>query len=449
MNENSLPSLTDTRAIRITGGHRLEGTASVQGSKNVALHLYAASVLADEPLTLTGIPQILDTQVCAEILNRTGTPAAIAGDRFETRPAAAWDSVIPDEAGRRIRTTAVMAAGVLARVGRVRFPLPGGDAFCHRRIDRHLAAMEAAGARMDVTGTHVEARLTGRGPARFTTDAMTEKWGPSLGATVTAMLLAARARGTSTILHPNTEPEVAATASMLADRGVGITWDGTNAVHITGTDHIAGGTVRVPPDRLEAATLALAAGITGGSVHLENFPTTAFPAALAAVLADAGIELLPAGDGTLARCPDGPRPVHAATTSATCTDVQPQLTAFLTQAPGTSRIEERIYTSRATHVDGLRAFGAAVTAGGPTITVHGPSPLTAACAAGQDIRAVAALVLAALAATGTSTIHGIYHLHRGYDRLLDTLASLGAEITVVQDPKGTSATGRPRPRARR
>ncbi|MGW1769348.1 UDP-N-acetylglucosamine 1-carboxyvinyltransferase [Streptomyces sp. NPDC002073] len=434
MNDQTLlPPHTDTRAIRVTGGRRLEGTASVQGSKNIALHLYAAALLVDEPLALSGIPHILDTQVCAEILTRTGTPTQIVGDRFETLPAATWHPVIPDQLGRRIRTTAVMAAGLLARAGQVVFPLPGGDAFCHRLIDRHLAAMEAAGATLNITDTHVEARLTGQAPTAFTTDVMTLKWGPSLGATVTAMLLAARARGTSTILNPNSEPEVRATASLLAAGGIGITWEGTAALHITGTDRVTGGTVHVPPDRLEAATLALAAAITGGTVHLDNVPVTTFPAALVAMLTDAGIELVPANAGTLARCPGGPRPVQTATASATCTDVQPQLTAFLTQAPGVSRIEERIYTSRATHVGPLRSFGADVTTDGPTITVHGPSRLSGARVAGLDIRAVAALLIAALAADGTSTIEGIYYLSRGYDSLLPKLAALGAKLAVAQE----------------
>ncbi|MFJ6103647.1 UDP-N-acetylglucosamine 1-carboxyvinyltransferase [Streptomyces sp. NPDC092359] len=432
MTETTLPPLTDARAIRVTGGHRLEGRVQVQGSKNTALHLYAAAQLADEPLTLTGVPVIPDTQVCAQILTSTGTPADVRGDRFETAPATAWNPRIPDGPGGRIRTTAVMAAALLARAGRVTFPLPGGDAFAHRGIDRHLAAMKAAGAVLDVTATHVTARLSGRGPAPFTTDAMTRAWGPSLGATVTAMLLAARAPGTSTILHPNTEPEVLVTAELLHRGGVGITWEGSAFLRVTGTDRITGGAFDVPPDRLEAVTLVLAAAITGGTVHLDDVPVTMFPAALVAMLADAGIELHPEKGGTFARCPAGPRPLHTAITTATCSDVQPQLTAFLTQAHGTSRIEERIYSSRASHVGPLRAFGAAVVADGQTITVHGPSPLTAALVDGQDIRAVAALVIAALAADGTSTVQGLYHLRRGYSGLLARLTALGAELAVTQ-----------------
>ncbi|MEV7214227.1 UDP-N-acetylglucosamine 1-carboxyvinyltransferase [Kitasatospora cineracea] len=436
MNDQAhLPPITDNRAIRITGGQRLNGTVAVQGSKNIALHLYAAALLVDEPLALTGVLEILDTLVCAEILNHTGTPTKVIGDRFETTPAAAWYPVIPSQLGGRIRTTAVMAAALLARAGQVAFPLPGGDAFCRRLIDRHLAAMEAAGATLDVTNTHVKAHIPSWDSAPFATDAATRSWGPSLGAAVTAMLLAARLRGTSTILNPSVEPEVVVTASVLAAGGVGITWEGTSALHVTGTDRITGGAFHIPPDRLEAATLALAAAITGGSVYLANFPINEFPTGLIAVFADIGIELTSVNNGTLARCPAGPRAVQMATGPhpAFPTDVQPQLTAFLTQAPGTSRIEERIYTERASHVGPLRAFGGDVNTDGPVITVRGPAPLIAADVVGQDIRAVTAVLIAALAAEGTSTIRGMYHLRRGYGSLLPKLSALGAKLTIIEE----------------
>ncbi|MFJ2580773.1 hypothetical protein [Kitasatospora aureofaciens] len=225
------------------------------------------------------------------------------------------------------------------------------------------------------------------------------------------------------------------TASVLAAGGIGINWEGATVLHVTGTDRIAGGAFRVPPDRLEAATLALAAAITGGTVHLDSFPTIDFPTGLVAVFANAGIELTSMNGGTLARCPAGPRAVQTATGPhpAFPTDVQPQLTAFLTQAPGTSRIEEQIYTDRGTHVGPLRAFGAAVNADGSVITVCGPAPLVAADVAGKDIRAVTAMLIAALAAEGTSTIQGMYHLRRGYGSLLPKLAALGAELTIDQE----------------
>ncbi|QMU69153.1 UDP-N-acetylglucosamine 1-carboxyvinyltransferase [Streptacidiphilus sp. P02-A3a] len=431
MSDTTTPH-TDNRAVRITGGTALIGTVQVQGSKNIALHLYAAAQLADEPLTLTGAPEIVDTGVCAEILNRTGTPAKVTGDLFETAPGDIRRPVIPDTLGRRIRTTAVMAAALLTRAGEVTFPTPGGDAFCHRLIDRHLAAMEAAGADVEITPGRIRAHLSSGNRRPFSTDAATAKWGPSLGATVTGMLLAARLRGTSSILNPSVEPEVRVTAELLAAGGVGIEWEGTAALWVTGTDRVTGGTFPVPPDRLEAATLGLAGAITGGLVHLGRFPLGSFPDGLLAVFADAGIEVTSVGGGTTIRCPAGPRPVQVATGPhpGFPTDVQPQLTAFLTQASGTSRVEERIYTERGTHLGPLRAFGAVVNADGPVITVRGPSPLAATDVAGEDIRAVTALLIAALAAEGTSTIRGMYHLRRGYSSLLRKLASLGAELTI-------------------
>ncbi|MEU1286777.1 UDP-N-acetylglucosamine 1-carboxyvinyltransferase [Kitasatospora sp. NPDC005856] len=425
---------TDDRAIHITGGHRLAGATTVQGSKNIALHLYAAAILADEPLTLLGAPGILDTGVVADILQRTGTRATVNGDEFATRPADSYLPVIPDDLGRRIRTTAVMGGALLARAGKATFPTPGGDAFCVRYIDRHLAAMEAAGAEVETGRGRVRARFTGK-RLPFTTDAETRSWGPSLGATVTAMLLAARTTGTSTILNPSMEPEVTHTAALLSQAGVGVEWQGRKALHVTGTDRVRGGVCTVPPDRLEAATLALAAAVTGGTVHLDGFPVAAFPDGLVAVFADAGLRLDPLDGGTTLSAPAGPRAVQVTTGPhpGFPTDVQPQLTAFLTQAEGTSRLEERIYTRRGTHLPALAALGASVNATGSVITVRGRSVLRAADVAGEDIRAATALVIAALAAEGTSTIRGMYHLRRGYGSLLPKLAALGAHLTIDQE----------------
>lgn len=423
---------TDHRVVYVTGSIPLRGSIPVQGSKNIALHLYAAAILADEPLVLTGAPEILDTAVCAEILNRTGTPTTVTGDRFTVTPANSWSPVIPDELGRRIRTTAVMAAALLARSGTVTFPLPGGDDFCARYIDRHLAAMDAAGADVEVSHGKVHAQIGSSQQRPFVTNVTTKSWGPSLGATVTAMLLAARIRGTSSILGPSLEPEVTVTADLLAHSGVCIEWQGTSALHITGTDNTCGGVFAVPPDRLEAATLALAAAITGGTVYLDRFPPAGFPDGLRTVFSDVGISITAVNGGTAISAPGNLCAVQMATGPhpGFPTDMQPQLTAFLTQVGGRSRIEERIYTRRDTHLSGLTAFGATVHADGPVIVVRGPARLTAADVAGKDIRAVSALVLAALAAKGTSSIRGMYHLRRGYSSLLPKLATLGAQLTI-------------------
>ncbi|MFI6113241.1 UDP-N-acetylglucosamine 1-carboxyvinyltransferase [Kitasatospora sp. NPDC051164] len=422
----------DTALVRITGGHPLSGRIPVQGSKNIALHLYAAALLADVPVALTGAPNITDSGVCAQILCHTGARAGYDDGCFTVSPAGVICPAIHPELGRRVRTTAVLAAAVLARTGQVTFPYPGGDAFCPRLIDRHIAAMQAAGAEVVTDATGIRARCDARRVRAFTVDVSTP-YGPSLGATVSALLLASRAHGTSLITHPSIEPEVSETARFLAERGVLVHLD-EEGLHVSGSDWIAGGTFAVAGDRIEAATMVMAAAATGGSVHLDNITVTDFPAGLARALADAGITMIndPSG-GMQARLCEALRPVETATGPhpALPTDTAPQLAAMLTQAGGSSVIDERVYPRRDTHVPGLRGFGADITADGSTIRVRGPVRLRGTEAEAADIRAVTALLIAALAADGTSTIRGMFHLRRGYGHLLPNLATLGAEITTI------------------
>ncbi|MGW3196722.1 UDP-N-acetylglucosamine 1-carboxyvinyltransferase [Streptomyces sp. NPDC001118] len=422
----------DTALVQVTGGHRLSGRIPVQGSKNIALHLYAAALLADLPVVLTGAPDIIDTGVCAQILRHIGAHVATRDGCFTVSPSGTHCPVVHPELGRRVRTTAVLAAAVLARTGEVAFPYPGGDAFCPRLIDRHLAAMQAAGAEVIATDTGIRARCGARGVRAFTIDVNTQ-YGPSLGATVTAMLLAARAHGPSLITHPSIEPEVTETARFLADRGVLVHFD-QEGLHVSGSERITGGTFAVAGDRIEAATMAMAAAATGGSLHLDDITAADFPEGLARILAGAGITLADDASGGVRTQLHGPlRAVEAATGPhpGLPTDTAPQLAAMLTLADGTSVIGERIYPRRDTHVQGLRAFGADITATGSILRVRGPARLSSATVEAADIRAVTALLIAALAAHGTSTIRGMFHLRRGYGHLLPNLATLGAEITTI------------------
>ncbi len=422
----------DTTLVRVTGGRPLSGRIPVQGSKNIALHLYAAALLADVPVVLSGAPDIIDTGVCAQILRHTGAHVATGDGCFTVTPPDGICPVVHPELGRRVRTTAVLAAAVLARTGQVTFPYPGGDAFCPRLIDRHLAAMQAAGAEVIAIDTGIRARCDARRVRAFTVDVNTP-YGPSLGATVTAMLLAARAHGASLITHPSTEPEVTETARFLADRGVIVHLD-QEGLHVSGSDWIAGGSFAVAGDRIEAATMVMATAATGGSVHLDNITAADFPAGLTRTLAAAGITLADDASGGVRTRLHGPlQPVEAATGPhpGLPTDTAPQLAAMLTRADGTSAIGERIYPRRDTHVQGLRTFGADITVTGSTLRVRGPARLNGATVEATDIRAVTALLIAALAAHGTSTIRGMFHLRRGYARLLSNLATLGAEITTI------------------
>ncbi|MFJ4867015.1 UDP-N-acetylglucosamine 1-carboxyvinyltransferase [Streptomyces sp. NPDC088757] len=421
------------QVLHVTGGRPLSGRIQVQGGKNIALHLYAAALLADQPLVLHQAPGILDTGVCAAILTRAGTDTRVRGDRFEVSPAAALRPVVDRELGAKVRTTAVLAAAVLARAGRVGFPAPGGDAFCSRLIDRHLAAMEAAGAKVtvDEQGRSLSAVCAPGGLRAFRTDAATD-YGPSLGATVTALLLAARAPGTSLIVNPSIEPEVTETARFLAERGVRTLWD-DEGLHVRGTDRIAGGAFTIAGDRIEAATMIAVAAATGGGVELDGITPAELPGGLRHALTAAGVILSDRPGGLAAAT--GPDGLHGADVRTgphpgLPTDTAPQLGALLTLARGTSSVLETVYPRRDTHVEGLRALGANITSSGQLVSICGVPRLRPAAVRAADIRAVTALLIAALTAEGTSTIGGMYHLARGYGRLLPNLGALGADITT-------------------
>ncbi|MCK8680161.1 UDP-N-acetylglucosamine 1-carboxyvinyltransferase [Streptomyces lichenis] len=421
--------------MKVTGGKALSGDYQVQGGKNIALHLYAAALLADEAVTLRDAPAILDTEVCVRLLRHTGTGASFDGQDFTVVPSAAPLPVVHPEAGRLIRTTAVLGAALLAKTGLVEFPHPGGDAFCPRLIDRHLAAMQAAGAEVLVSEEGVRAFLGHRGVRPFTVDVGTP-YGPSLGATVTALLLAACCPRTSLITNPSVEPEVIEVARFLADRGVAVCRDAAG-LHVTGTGHIGGGAFPVLGDRIEAATVAMAAVATGGRVTLRGVTLRDLPSGLVSALTAVGVLFSP-GQNALDVRPGrslsaiqtltGPHP-------GLPTDTAPQLAALLTQAAGTSVIHERVYPRRDSHVAPLRAFGARVGSTGPLVSVEGASCLRAAEVEAADIRAGAALLIAALVADGTSVIRGLRHLRRGYGHLLRGLATLGAEITTEPETK--------------
>ncbi|MFF4449199.1 hypothetical protein [Streptomyces sp. NPDC001502] len=432
--------MTPDSLVKVTGGTPLSGRYPVQGSKNIALHLYAAAMLADAAVTLHNAPAVVDTGVCARILQHTGMGADFDGATFTTEPTAQMCSVIHPIIGHHVRTTAVLAAAVLARTGIVSFPYPGGDAFCPRLIDRHLAAMQAAGADVITSDTGVRAFTGTHGVRPFTVDVNTP-YGPSLGATVTAMLLAARAEGTSLITSPSIEPEVTETARFLSERGVGIAFD-ADSLTVTGTDFIPGGTFTIAGDRIEAATVAMAAAATGGTVTLDGIALADLPDGLTVPLGKAGLILTRAaahphqpgrqgrsavgvssGPLTAIETQTGPHP-------GLPTDTAPQLAAMVTQAQGTSLIRERIYPQRDTHIEPLRAFGASIHSTGNLIRIQGGRPLRAAEVEAADIRAVTALLIAALAVDGTSTIRGLHHLRRGYGHLLGGLATLGAVIST-------------------
>lgn len=429
---DSMPSVPAEAVLKVSGGRPLRGRYRVQGSKNATLHLLAAALLADAPVVLRRAPDIVDLFVYERLLHHAGWHAEMDRNRSTCTlgPARQIRPEVHPVLGGLVRTTPVLAAALLARTGHVTWPQAGGDSFCERPTDRHEAVMRAAGAVVESDASGFKATCPSVRP--FRVDVAT-RFGASRGATVTALLLAARARGTSLIINPSNEPEVRETLSFLSERGVLVEQD-TEGLHITGSDWIAGGEVEVSGDRDEAATVICAAAATGGEVHLEGIGLPELTEGLTHVLKKTGISLSAVGSHCVDVKHDGAlHGIEAVTGEGLLpSNAGPPLAALLTQASGDSVITEGVYPSRATHLGALRRFGARISSAGPVTRVQGGSQLRAADVAVGDIRAAASVVIAALVAPGTSLLQVGHPVWRGYQHLTSGLRALGADL-VVED----------------
>jgi UDP-N-acetylglucosamine 1-carboxyvinyltransferase len=413
--------------LRIHGGTPLEGTVQASGSKNAALPMMAASILAEEPVWLEGVPRLADVDTLACVLAELGvevSEAPVGRLRLETVDPA------PVRAGyelvQRMRASFCVLGPLLARRGKAVVALPGGCAIGPRPVDLHLAGLAALGADLKIEHGYVVARasrLAGntirlRGPR-----------GPTVTGTANVMSAAVLARGETTILGAAAEPEIVDLGTLLNRLGARIEGLGTRTVRITGVDRLGGTTHRVIPDRIEAATLLLAAAITGGSVTVAGIVPDHLRAVLAR-LRKAGFRIDVSGDrATLtATAPARPVQLTARPYPGVPTDLQAQWMALLSLARGASNVRDRVFPGRLMHVAELNRLGARITVGDGTACVTGVERLTGARVRATDLRASAALLLAGLAARGETIVHDAHHLDRGYERLDRKLAELGARI---------------------
>ncbi|MDQ7006430.1 MAG: UDP-N-acetylglucosamine 1-carboxyvinyltransferase [Acidobacteriota bacterium] len=415
--------------LRIEGGRALSGSVRISGAKNAALPCLAASLLTGGEVRLDNVPDVWDVDSLIRLLGRLGTRCERLGRH---RWALATEQIgtfeAPYELVRKMRASVLVLGPLLARHGRARVSLPGGCAIGARPIDRHLTGLERLGAEIRLEHGYVEAvcpRLTG---ARIHFDEVT------VTGTENLMMAACLARGTTVLENAAREPEVVDLARLLTAMGARIEGAGSDTIEIEGVDALGGAEHRVVPDRIEAGTYLVAAAITGGRVTLEDVE----PAHLEAVtshLGEVGLRL-EVGDGWI-RIGNG-RPLRARDMETQPypgfpTDLQAQYMVLMSQAGGSSRIRETIFEQRFMHVPELRRMGASIELAGNLATVEGPTPLTGAEVTASDLRASACLVLAGLAARGETLVHRVYHLDRGYERIEEKLAALGARIERLSD----------------
>jgi len=412
-----------TRLV-IEGGVPLRGEVAASAAKNAALPALAAALLTAEPLVLDNVPALADVTTIRSLLGQLGASTAEEPDgALRVHVPTITSHVAPYELVSTMRASVLVLGPLLARTGVARVALPGGCAIGVRPIDQHLKGLAKLGAEIAVEAGYVEARAGRLKAAHISTDLVT------VTGTENLMMAATLAEGTTVIENAAREPEVADLARLLTAMGARIAGAGTERIEIEGVPELGGARHRVIPDRIEVGTLLVAAAITGGDITVTGVNPRHMTATLSK-LEECGAAIAVTDDRVRCQGPARPRATDLITSPfpGFATDMQAQFMALLGLAEGQSRITETIFENRFMHAAELCRLGARITADGATATVRGVPAYRGAPLMATDLRASASLVLAGLAAQGTTEISRVYHLDRGYERMESKLRGLGARI---------------------
>ncbi len=421
--------------IVIKGGKRLEGEVEIGGAKNSSLPLMASSILSSEECILTNVPSLKDIETFKELL-------AIMGGKIQQEGRTLCISArdinrceAPYELVKTMRASVLVLGPLVARFGKAHVSLPGGCAIGPRPINFHINGLKKMGAEVEIRHGYIEVKASRLRGADISFDV------PSVTGTENIMMAAVLAEGTTIIRNAACEPEVVDLANFLIQRGARIYCAGTSTVIIEGVKELAGGIYKVMPDRIEAGTYLIAGAITGGDVtvckcipdHLETILNKLMMAGMKIetfsdrirLVSDKGISAV---DVTTMPYPGFP------------TDMQAQMMALMTISKGLSVIRETIFENRFTHVPELRRMGAQIRLQGNCAIIEGVNTLSGAPVMATDLRASASLVLAGLVASGSTEIHRVYHLDRGYENMENKLSMLGADIKRVREKSSIHVT---------
>jgi UDP-N-acetylglucosamine 1-carboxyvinyltransferase len=417
----------------VRGGATLKGTVNISGSKNASLPILAASLLTSRPCIIRRVPDVSDTNYMIQILSAmgadversSGTVRITCGDISDTAPY---------ELVRRMRASICVMGPLLARMGRAVVSLPGGCVIGDRPVDLHLRGLEALGAKVDFEGGNII--LTAKNGLRGARIDLSGSHGPTVLGTDNVMMAATLARGVTTIESAAAEPEVLDLADFLNAMGAKITGAGTRRIVIEGVEELHGVEHTVIPDRIEAGTFMAAAALAGDGVKLRRISREHLRAITAAIEQSGHtVEFNDAGDACTVIRGKSPGGVDLETAPypGYPTDMQAQMTALLATTPGISVIKDTIFPQRFMHCAELKRMGADIKVDHGTAVVRGVANLSAAPVMASDLRASAALVLAALTARGTTEISRLYHIDRGYEHIDEKLLMLGADVERVRD----------------
>jgi UDP-N-acetylglucosamine 1-carboxyvinyltransferase len=408
----------------IEGGRPLSGAIRIHGAKNAALPILAAAIMAEGSVRIQNVPNLSDIQVMLDILRSLGCRTEHSEDTVTVNTSTANSFHIPESQMSQMRSSIFLMGPLLARFGSVQVYQPGGCAIGERKIDLHLKGLSALGAQIEESGNMIVCTAKALKGAEILLDY------PSVGATENIMMAAAMADGLTTITNAAREPEIQDLQNFLNAMGAKIIGAGTDTITIEGVSELTPCTYRIIPDRIVAGTLMIAAAVTRGNITLENVCTAHLTSTIH-VLKRAGIQIAIDGDIINVSSLCRPKSVDRIVTSphpSFPTDLQSQIMVLLSLADGLSIVKETVFEGRFKHVDELSRMGADIRVDLNSAFIRGVPRLYGATVEATDLRAGAALVIAGLAAQGTTIIEQIHHIDRGYDRIENMLNHLGANI---------------------
>lgn len=422
--------------IIVTGGKTIHGEITISGAKNAVLPIIVGTLLAEDITVLHDVPKLSDVATIKEVLEILGAKVTIEEHTMTVDSRTLNNYNAPYNYIQKMRASVLIMGPLLARLGKAKISMPGGCAIGTRPIDLHLKGLEALGADIqinhgDMNATVANGKLRG---SRIYLDF------PSVGATEHIMMAAATAEGTTVIENAAEEPEIVDLANFLNSMGANIRGAGTNVIKIEGVEKLHGTTYTIIPDRIEAGSYMIAAAITGGDLVVRNVIVDHIKP-LIAKLAECGMEIVEEGNNLRII---GKRPLKAVDIKTMPypgfpTDMQAQFMALMTVAEGTSVFTETVFENRFMHADELRRMGANIKIDGRNAIVEGVSRLTGCKVKATDLRAGAALIIAALVAEGKTEITELQHIDRGYEDLIQKFQTIGADIVRINDTEEAEA----------
>ncbi|MER2261329.1 MAG: UDP-N-acetylglucosamine 1-carboxyvinyltransferase [Psychrobacillus sp.] len=412
---------------KIKGGNTLRGTIKVSGAKNSAVALIPASLMANSPVTIEGLPEILDVFTLKEILEEVGAKVTFSDGTMVIDPTNVVDMPMPNGNIKKLRASYYLMGVMLGKFKKAAIGLPGGCHLGPRPIDQHIKGFEALGAEVSNEHGAIYLRADELVGSKIYLDVV------SVGATINIMLAAVLAKGRTIIENAAKEPEIIDVATLLSNMGANIKGAGTNVIRIDGVEELHGTKHTIIPDRIEAGTFMIMAALAGDGVTIDNV-IPFHVEALTAKLREMGVAVEEFEEKVFIPKTTNLQAVDVKTLvyPGFATDLQQPFSVLLTQANGTSVITDSIYSARFKHIDELRRMNANGRVDGRTAVLTGPVKLEAATVRASDLRAGAALVLAGLIADGETEIQDIYHIDRGYSSLIEKLQGIGADIRRVE-----------------